>query len=176
MSSAASEAAHAAVTFLDQEMPLDLWLLSRVDDVRMTVLVCDGVWSDRFPVGTVLPWLESFCLHMVAGTVPPMTTRVADVQPYADAATGRWADVRGYTGVPLLSGDGELYGTLAGYTGLEDDPQLAAAAAPLRLIGGLLSSILTTDTEAAASVAGLSAELSLAREGTVTDARVAARG
>lgn len=128
-------------------------------------MVSGGPWAERFPAGTVLPWLDSMCLHMVAGTGPAVSLRVRDEPVYRRRAVGRWTEVQGYAGVPLLQGEDELFGTVSGFTGSWDDQRLVVAGPTLCLLGGVLSAVLSAERVAA----DLAAELDVVRALSETD-------
>lgn len=166
-----AEAAEAAVAHLQGRAPLELWMASLVEGADQIVLASAGRGAGRFSVGSSLPWLGSFGLHMAAGRAPRVASRALDVALYAAAATGRWSHVRGYTGVPLLRRDGVLVGTLCGFSHREDDPSILEAAEPLSLVAGMLSLIAESEHELVASLE----ELDRARELADTDALTSLR-
>lgn len=165
------DGARSVMAHLAEHAPLDLWLLTRVDVVEQTVLASEGPWAGRFPVGSVVPWLDSLCLHMVGGSVPASTTRVQDVSRYAAAARGQWAGVQGCTGVPLMCGDGVLYGTLAGFSGHRDDARVSGAGVVLSLAGSLLSNIATAEVQGTTREAALVEARDLAETDALTGLR-----
>lgn len=166
-----AEEAAATLSYVHDVAPLDLWLVTTVQDADQLVIASRGGWSRDLPAGDVLPWLDSLCLHMAAGRAPSLAPRVADVPLYAAAATGRWHRVRGYAGVPLLDDRGELLGTLCGFSGREDTPEIGAARATMQLFGSLLSSIMSAHRDAAEAGRRLAAMRRLAEADALTGVR-----
>lgn len=143
------DAARAAVRHLNQLFPVDLWLVTRVDETGQVAVASQGGWSPRVPAGRAMPWIGSFGLHMVAGLAPAVAPRTRDVPLYAAAAAGEWEQVCGFVGVPLLRAD-DLVGTLCGFSGRPDAPEVVESTTTVRLLGRMLSTILTSQHAAAA--------------------------
>lgn len=159
-------AARAVATHLDEVFPLELWMVTRVEVADQVVVAAAGDWSRTWPAGTVLPWLGSFGLHLSAGTAPRVAPRTDDVPLYQQAATGRWARVRGFTGVPLHALDGDVIGTVCGFADRPDHPSVTDSAATLPLLGTLFSTIAGLERDRDQAVA----ELATSRELIETDA------
>jgi diguanylate cyclase (GGDEF)-like protein len=143
--SAFHRTAQAVVEHLQDTAPLALWMVTRVREADQIVVASAGETASDAGPGTALPWLDSFCLHMAAGRAPAVAPRVEDVPLYAAAATGRSAHVRGYAGVPLVREDGELIGTLCGFSTSTDDPSVTSTAETLQLMQTLLTAVATTE-------------------------------
>lgn len=142
-------AAELVVDHLNRHAPLDLWWVTQVTEADQIVVASAGAWSSEFPAGTTLPWLESYCLQMVAGRAPAVTPRLRALARDTGRG-GRWWDrADGYTGAPLVHDDGELFGTLAGFSALADDPQIVGSASKVRLLARMLSTILTSQVDSA---------------------------
>lgn len=159
-------AARLVVDHLNRHAVLDLWWVSEVTEADQIVVASAGAWSSEFPAGTTLPWLESYCLRMAAGRAPAVTPRMHDFVRDTDPGGGWWIRAGGYTGVPLVYGDGELFGTLAGFSGQTDDPQIIDSVSKVRLLARMLSTILTSQVDSV----GLRAELAASWELSETDA------
>ena len=166
-----ADAATATLSCAHDMAPLDLWLVTTVQDADQFVVASQGVWSRDLAAGSVMPWLDSLCLHMAAGRAPALAPRVADVPLYAAAATGRWRRVRGYAGVPLLGDDGELLGTLCGFSGREEVAAICAAGAMVQPLGRLLSATISAQRAAAEAEARLAAMRRLAEADALTTVR-----
>lgn len=141
-------AAQAAVEQLHAAVGLDLWLVTHVSGDEQTIVAAAGPWADLVPPGTVVGWQQSFCLPMVLGRAPMVAPRVQDVEAYAEVARGPYADVRSYLGVPLLTTDSALFGTLCALAGSEQREQLHDSLAPVHLMGRLLSTVLAREQDA----------------------------
>jgi GAF domain-containing protein len=105
-------AAEGALRFLHEHVGWDLWMVTQVVDGRQVVLLADP--PDAVRPGLVLPWADSFCRQMVEGTAPRLATVTAAVPAYASRSTGQLQDIAAYVGIPLVTRDGELFGTLCG--------------------------------------------------------------
>ena len=142
-----SVAAAAAVVHLSQQAPGTTWALTSVDGVHQRVEACGGARADRLPVGAQLPWLGSFALHLAAGRAPTCAPRVREIALYAAAASGAWAWVEAYVGVPLTYGEDQLYGVLNGFADHRSAAPLVEVADTAQLLGTLLSALLTARNE-----------------------------
>jgi diguanylate cyclase (GGDEF)-like protein len=153
-------AAEAAVEHLSQTLGLDLWLVTHVDQDRQVIVAASGHWAELAAPGTHFSWQESFCLPMTDQRGPTVALDVREVPAYAPLATGILARVRAYVGMPLYGRDGELFGTLCAFAGEPQPDAWSDGLDLMRLIGRLLSTILSTEqlalersTEAAAAYA-----------------------
>jgi GAF domain-containing protein len=133
-------AAGGALEFLHEHMGWDVWMVTRV------VGDCQIVLSS-YPDGSVrpganLPWGESFCRQMVEGNAPRVATVTAAVPAYAALTRGLGHEVAAYIGVPLVMGDGQLFGTLCGVA-FRAKPLSAARELPLvEMLARMLSTLL----------------------------------
>lgn len=141
-------AGEAAVRDLHTRFGLDLWLVSHVDGDRQVVVASTGAWQASAPPGAAFCWSTSFCVRMVSlgGAVAVPDVRAA--AGFAEAAVEDRAAVRAYLGVPLLTGEGRLFGTLCGFSGSPQPPSLTRALEPARLLGRMLSTILAGEQAA----------------------------
>ena len=133
-------AADAALAFLHEQLGWDVWAVTRVEDDAQVVLRASppGV----VPPGTALSWDDSFCRQMVAGAGPRVATVTAAVPAYARCATGLAAGVAAYLGVPLVTREGELFGTLCAIA-FRAQPRSAARGLPLvEFVARMLSTLL----------------------------------
>jgi len=107
-----STAARGALEFLHGHVGWDLWMATQVvDDCQIVLCSYPG---DLVPAGASLPWEDSFCRQMVEGNAPRIATVTAAVPAYAALTKGLGRDVAAYVGVPLVTGDGQLFGTVCG--------------------------------------------------------------
>ncbi len=90
----------------------DLWMVTTVVDGHQVVLLAEP--PDAVAPGTVLPWEESFCRQMVEGNAPRLATVTAAVPAYASRTAWPLQGVAAYIGIPLVTADLKLYGTLCG--------------------------------------------------------------
>lgn len=105
-------AAEGALRFLAEHIGWDLWLVTQVVDDRQVVLLAHPEGTVR--PGMELPWERSFCRQMIEGNAPRLATVTAAVPAYADQQFGPLRQVAAYVGVPLVTADLELFGTLCG--------------------------------------------------------------
>jgi hypothetical protein len=105
-------AAEGALRFLAEHVGWDLWMVTRVVDDRQVVLLADP--PDTVRPGMHLPWERSFCRQMIEGNAPRLATVTAAVPAYAARSTGPLRNAAAYIGVPLVTRDLELFGTLCG--------------------------------------------------------------
>jgi GAF domain-containing protein len=105
-------AAEGALRFLHRHVGWDLWMVTTFVDRHQAVLLAEP--ADAVPPGTVLPWEESFCRQMVEGNAPRLATVTAAVPAYASRTTGPLEGVAAYIGIPLVTGEMKLFGTLCG--------------------------------------------------------------
>jgi len=133
-------AACGALEFLHDQLGWDMWAVTRVVDDRQVVLHAHP--AARLPAGTSLPWSDTFCQLMVAGEAPRAATVTAAVPEYAARRLGTAASVAAYIGVPLVTADGQLFGTLCGF-GSRARPRSAARDLPLvEMVARMLSSLM----------------------------------
>jgi GAF domain-containing protein len=133
-------AARGALEFLHGHIGWDLWMVTRVvDDCQIVLCAYPG---DTVRPGASLPWEESFCRQMVEGTAPRVATVTAAVPAYAPLSKGLGHDVAAYMGVPLVTGAGQLFGTLCGVA-FRAKPLSATRDLPLvELVARTLSTLL----------------------------------
>ena len=105
-------AAEGALRFLHEHVGWDLWMVTQVVDDRQIVLLAEPGTAVR--PGMELPWERSFCRQMIEGHAPRLATVTAAVPAYASRTTGPLEDVAAYVGIPLVTGDQKLFGTLCG--------------------------------------------------------------
>lgn len=105
-------AAKGALRFLHEHVGWDLWMVTRVVDVHQVVLLAEP--PEAVPPGAVLPWADSFCRQMIEGNAPRLATVTAAVPAYASRAAGPLQGIAAYVGIPLVTPDLALFGTLCG--------------------------------------------------------------
>jgi hypothetical protein len=105
-------AAEGALRFLAEHVGWDVWMVTQVVDERQVVLLAYPLGAVR--PGMELPWERSFCRQMIEGNAPRLATVTAAVPAYASRTTGPMRDVAAYVGIPLVTRDLQLFGTLCG--------------------------------------------------------------
>lgn len=134
-------AADAAVRDLHARYGLDLWMATHVDGERQVVVAAAGPWREHAPPGSSLSWADSFCWRMLALGGPGVAPDVRTSPAYAPAARGPAAGLRAYVGVPLLTAEGQLLGTLCAYGSTAQPPEFAGVLGQVQLLGRMLSTI-----------------------------------
>jgi GAF domain-containing protein len=136
-------AAEAALRFLHGYAGWDVWVVTHVDGDRQIVL--RAFPEDVVRPGTELPWARSFCRQMIEGNAPRVATVTAAVPEYASRASGPIRDIAAYVGVPLVTADLELFGTLCGVA-FRAKPRSAARELPLvEMTARMLNTLLASD-------------------------------
>ena len=140
---------------LHQRLGWDVWVLTRLVDDRQVVLHAHP--PDLIRPGTWVPWADTFCRAMVAGEAPRAATVTAAVPAFAKRMNGPVARIAAYIGVPIVSPEGELIGTLCAW-GFRARPRSAARDLPLvESVARLLSTLLAAGMTAGAMPAPESA-------------------
>jgi GAF domain-containing protein len=140
-------AAHSALEFLHRTVGLDVWLLTHLEDDRQTVL--DAHPRDEVIVGALVPWDQSFCRKMVAGLGPRVATVTAAIPSYHGLLTGHtFGDrIAAYVGVPLVTHDRRVFGTLCGVSARAQPRSLARHLPTVEMTARLLSTLLPADSD-----------------------------
>jgi GAF domain-containing protein len=133
-------AAHASVAFLHRTVGLDVWMVTRVDEPQQVVLHShpEGI----IPHGAAVPWDRSFCRSMVTGDGPRVATVAAATPAYRDLETGLTERVAAYIGVPLVTRDGQVWGTLCGVSSRAQPRTLIRFLPLVEMTARMLSSLL----------------------------------
>ena len=98
--------------------------------------------EDAVPPGTTLPWSDSFCRQMVEGNAPRLATVTAAVPAYASRGTGPLQGVAAYIGIPLVTEDLKLFGTLCGVAHRAKSRSAARELEVVEAAARLLSTLL----------------------------------
>lgn len=142
-------AADAAVRDLHTRLGFDLWLVTHVDGDGQVVVASAGPWLQKAPAGVVLPWAQSFCVRMVEHDGPVAVADVPGSARYGPIATGAYAPVQAYLGVPVLSTEGTLFGTLCAFAAQPELVRMPAALEQVTVAGRMLSTIAAGEQTAA---------------------------
>jgi len=138
------EASILVINFLKDALPMGFWSVSRhLDDRQVYLQVLDDVYGKE-PGGSHA-WSDSFCQYMVTGQTPQIAPRAMDVPLYADAGVSRVIRIGAYVGIPILGGDGQVFGTLCGLDPEPKPASLSDQAPMLKLLATLLGQILLSD-------------------------------
>lgn len=140
-----ASAADGALRFLHQHVGWDVWLVTQLVDDRQVVL---RAWPEhRVPPGAEVPWAQSLCRAMVEGRGPRLATVTAAVPAYASRTSGAIRDIAAYVGVPLVSRDLELFGTLCGIAYRAKPRSAARELSVVEAAGRMLSTLMAAGME-----------------------------
>src|SRR3954469_7543230 len=140
-----SAAAQAALAFLYRTVGLDVWMVTQVQEARQVVIHSHP--EEVMPPGAWVPWESSYCRSMVTGAAPRVATVAAATPAYRDR-TGHVERIAAYIGVPLVTRDGELFGSLCGVSSRAQPRSLLRFLPLVEMTARMLSTLLPA-TEAA---------------------------
>ena len=138
-------AAEGALQFLAAYVGWDIWLVTQVVDDRQVVLLAHP--PDTLPAGAEMPWERSFCRQMIEGNAPRLATVTAAVPAYASRSIGPLANVHAYMGVPLVRGDGTVFGTLCGFAFRAKPRSAARGLTVVEAAARMLSTLMAAGME-----------------------------
>jgi len=139
-------AARGSLEFLHRVVGLDVWMLTHLEGDQQTVL--DAHPRDEVLVGAVVPWDQSFCRKMVAGMGPRVATVTAAIPAYHGLLTEHTLGERvaAYVGVPLVTHDLQVFGSLCGVSARAQPRSLARHLPTVEMTARLLSTLLPADS------------------------------
>lgn len=130
--------------YLDDVIPMGLWAATRVVDGRQIMLgTVDRAYG--FGPGAEIAFADSPCWSMVSGDSPQIATDAAAVPGYAHCAVAAVIPLGAYIGTPIVTRDGRLFGTVCGFNPSPLPASLRVHLPLLKLLSGLLSSVLWAD-------------------------------
>ena len=139
-------AARAALAFLHRTVGLDVWLVTEVREPRQVVLHAHP--EEVLPPGSSISWNRSFCHSMVSGEGPRVATVAAATPAYRDLETGLPHKVAAYIGVPLVTREGTLFGTLCGLSVRAQPRTLVRFLPVVEMTARMLSTMRPADAAA----------------------------
>jgi GAF domain-containing protein len=142
-------AAHASLVFLHRTIGLDVWMVTQVDERQQVVLHSHP--QELIPLGASVPWDRSLCRSMVTGAGPRVATVAAATPAYRDLRTGLTERVAAYIGVPLVTREKEVFGTLCGVSARAQPRSLTRYLPIVEMTARLLSSLLPEAPQLVAS-------------------------
>jgi diguanylate cyclase len=158
-------ASKEVLTFLRQRIGMDLWMVTRADDAESVVLQSEDHGYGIRP-GDTLRWADTYCSRMVRGEGPRIAPRVDDVPAYAGLASTSALPVGAYVGVPLVDGEGQLFGTLCGLNPSPMSPAIVDEQPMVEVLADMLSGLLSAEL----STSALAREAEAARSEALSDA------
>ncbi|PPK92672.1 diguanylate cyclase (GGDEF)-like protein [Kineococcus xinjiangensis] len=139
-----TEAADAVLAHLQERFGMDLWVVTRVREGSQEVHVARS-GAFRIPQGTPLPWLDSLSRQIHAGSAPRVATDARIEMAFGAPGVDRRFRVGAYLGVPLLTEEGHLRGTLCAFSGNRQPDELALELPVVELFARLLSTLLAKE-------------------------------
>jgi GAF domain-containing protein len=139
-------AARASLAFLHRTVGLDVWLVTEVREPLQVVLHAHP--AEVLPPGSSISWNRSFCHSMVSGEGPRVATVAAATPAYRDLVTGLPHKVAAYIGVPLVTREGALFGTLCGLSVRAQPRALVRFLPVVEMTARMLSTMLPAETSA----------------------------
>ena len=139
-------AARASLAFLHRTVGLDVWLVTRLEEPLQVVLHAHP--QEVLPPGSSIFWDRSFCHSMVSGAGPRVATVAAATPAYRDLETGLPHRVAAYIGVPLVTRQGTLFGTLCGLSVRAQPRTLVRFLPVVEMTARMLSTMLAVDASA----------------------------
>lgn len=105
------QASSALLEVLAQTFEMGLWVVARTNGDSWTVLAKHG---DAYPLvlGDSLRWSDSVCSRMVKPGAPHVVPDLSAVPDFASAPFAKRFGVGSYIGLPIVLGNGEIFGTL----------------------------------------------------------------
>jgi diguanylate cyclase (GGDEF)-like protein len=158
-------ASRGVLSFLHQRIGMDLWMVSRADNEDWVVLTAED-HGYGVKQGDVFRWADTFCSRMVRDGGPRMVPRALDVQAYAAQPIARQLPIGAYVGVPLVDGQGQLFGTLCGLNPQPMPATIVAEQSMVEVLADMLSGLLSAEL----STTALAREAETARSEALTDA------
>jgi len=137
-------ASREVLSFLHQRVGMDLWMVGRADNDDWVVLAAED-HAYGVKEGDVFRWNDSFCSRMVREEGPRVAPRVAEVPAYAGLPFTRQVPIGAYVGVPLVDGDGRLFGTLCGLNRQPMPSSLVEEQAMVEVLADMLSGLLSAE-------------------------------
>jgi len=141
-------AGRAVLALLHRRLGFDLWMVTRTEGDDWIVLQSEDHGYGVEP-GTVFRWADSFCSEMVKGNGPRIAPRSQAIPAYAAAPIGGQIRIRAYVGLPLVRGDGSLFGTLCAIHPSSQPESIVEEQGLVELLGAMLSTILQSELTAA---------------------------
>ncbi len=138
------------VDYLTAVLPMGLWAVTRVVDGRQILLVAqDSAYG--LGRGAEIPFADSPCSSMVSGAAPRIAPDTAAVPAYAGCGLAAHVPLGAYVGTPIVTPDGDLFGTVCGFNPSPLPDSMLAYEPLLVLLSSLLSSVLGADQAATAT-------------------------
>jgi len=159
-----ADASREVLSFLHQRIGMDLWMVSRADNEDWVVLTAED-HGYGVKQGDVFRWADTFCSRMVRGEGPRVAPVAVEVPAYAELPFTHQLPIGAYVGVPLVDGDGHLFGTLCGLSPRPMPAAIVEEQPMVEVLADMLSGLLTAELNTTA----LAREAEQARSEALTD-------
>lgn len=135
------EALEGLLAGLHQLIPVRLWMVTRVSGDDWSVLhIIDR--ENTIKAGTVFKWSGSMCYKMVRGEGPQFAEDAQSIPNYQAAPINQIAKIGTYIGLPLVTADGALLGTLCAVDAEKSAPFTDHQKTMVALFGRSISTVL----------------------------------
>ena len=141
------EASRLVLDYLQAQVPMGFWTVSRVVGGRQVYLDVTGN-EHGLEVGDGPRWEDSLCHSMWVEGAPRIAPDISQVPEYARNDTARALSVASYVGIPLFNEDQTLFGTVCGFDTSVRGAALADLAPQLDILGQMLSVVRNLDARA----------------------------
>ncbi|WP_299036085.1 GGDEF domain-containing protein [uncultured Pseudokineococcus sp.] len=139
------EASARALAFLDQQLPMAMWAITRCDGEDQVFTEVRTRDYDVLPHPRV-SWEGSLCRRM-AGGAARVAARTSEVPEYAECVPVEKWPVRAYVGAPIRLADGPVLGTVCGYHPTELEQSALERVQPaVELVADMLAQTLLAQT------------------------------
>lgn len=144
----------AVLKFLQHRLGFDLWMVTRAEGTNWIVLQaeCQGQADGKgygLEPDAVFQWSDSYCSQMVEGKGPCIAPRSEAVPAYLAAPMSEQVRIGAYVGVPLVYGDGTLFGTLCALHPTPKPESVTTELPLIELLASMLSGLLKMELAAA---------------------------
>lgn len=141
------DAATEVLRYLQSRLGFGLWMVTRTQVDDWIVLAAE---DQKYGVaaGQVFRWADSFCSRMVQGHGPQCAPEAKQVPAYVEAPIAGQVPIGAYIGVPIYLTEGSLFGTLCAIDPLPQPMHIVRDLPLVKMLGGLLSTILKAELEA----------------------------
>lgn len=159
------ESVRAALKLLHQQLPFDMWFVTRVTNDNYVALASEGQGFD-IAVGDFTRWQSTFCFQMAENIGPCVIPDLTYTGTFAEARACCPFDIRAYAGAPLRREDGTLFGTLCGIS----KTAITCVGAPDRTLLITMANMLSTVLDRELTAQKRKRQLERAREEASRDA------
>jgi len=164
------EATRLVLDYLQKQVPMGFWTVSRVIEGRQVYL--DVTANDLgLAVGDGPAWEDSLCYAMWERGGPRVAPDVSLVPQYATNRAARALSVASYVGIPVYNDDQSLFGTVCGIDTSVRGDAFTELAPQLELLGQMLSVVRNLDAQAVWLARQLEATLQEAETDPLTGLR-----